>query len=129
MTFESSDLEQVKTRLQQAIEALNLDQAAFAVAGDIRKQTVTDYIKGKSLPGAKAMALWSQKFRLNINWLLTGEWEMLLGGGALGADDAALPTPVADAIRKAEIALRKAGASEQSVWVAVQSLARDRLES
>ena len=68
---------------------------------------------------------------LSREWLFFGEGQMF-GGGETGIEEPAscdktIPTPVTDAIRKAEIALRQAGASEQSVWVAVQSLARDRL--
>ncbi|MEG6549582.1 hypothetical protein V6C53_05000 [Desulfocurvibacter africanus] len=67
---------------------------------------------------------------LSRDWLLFGEGQMFRGEMARSAEGQGSPavsTPMADTIREAEIVLRRAGASEQSVWTAVHSLAHDRM--
>ena len=67
----------VGERLKEAIKQLGTTQKLFAKAAQIPLPSLSDYIRGKSMPGGEAMHGISS-IGINTNWLLTGEAPMLL---------------------------------------------------
>ena len=49
----------------------------MASLGSVSEQAYSGYIQGKSLPAANTLAEWAKNTGMNINWLLTGEGDML----------------------------------------------------
>jgi len=57
---------------------LNLTQKEFANALHIDDSNVRKWESGKVLPNAEKLLIMKEKFKININWLLTGEGEMFI---------------------------------------------------
>lgn len=117
-------------RLKAVVSAVSGgNQSAFANSIGLTQSTFSGYYSESGVARIKLPTLKRihEVHKVDLVWLLTGQGEMFIGVAETAAEEQPMATPVADAIRKAEIALRRAGASEQSVWSAVQSLAKDRL--
>lgn len=69
-------LPEFKNRLESFKKKNDLKGKDLAIAGNITPQSVSAYTDS-NLPRAEVLAQWAYKFNLNINWLLTGEGEML----------------------------------------------------
>lgn len=63
-------------RLALAIHTLRIKDTEFAQRVGLSKQTLSNYILGNTEPSQSKMAEWVKAFRINANWLLTGEGEM-----------------------------------------------------
>ncbi len=70
-----TDKNSLSERLQYFIEQKGLKSQDLARTGNIKKQTVSDYLSGKTSPSTKALKGWVQNYGLNLNWLITGEGE------------------------------------------------------
>ena len=65
-------------RLKKFVKNFGLEQKQLAVSGCVSSATISAYLAGNSQPAADIMSNWVRDFRVNANWLLTGEGEMLL---------------------------------------------------
>jgi len=78
---------------------------------------------------------------INRDWLIFGEGEMFEPGFRVGGRmderlplstpnaEKEVPTPVSDAVRDAEIGLRKAGATDSLVWMMVEQIAQGKTKT
>ena len=57
---------------------LNLKQNQFAQEIGVSGGNLNGWLKNKTKPGADALMAICEKFKVNINWLLTGKGEMLI---------------------------------------------------
>jgi transcriptional regulator with XRE-family HTH domain len=73
-------------RLKQLVQTLGVDQKQLALSGRISAATVSAYLAGNSQPAADIISNWVRDFRVNANWLLTGEGEMLLDAQSASLD-------------------------------------------
>lgn len=74
-------------RLREVRDALGVaERDAFAADLRISKSAVAHYERGERTPDADVLALYRQRFSVNINWIVTGEGEMF-------DDPAAAPAP------------------------------------
>lgn len=80
-------------RFQRLVEILELSKAGLAAELNVKPQTVGDYCSGKSYPSAKVLIALTEKYDININWLLTGKGETRIRNVN---DDL---TPIADSLR------------------------------
>ncbi len=65
-------------RIKEARKALNMGQKEFAVKLEIIYQSVSKYERGEIKPTAELMTKLAETYKININWLLTGNGEMFL---------------------------------------------------
>lgn len=68
-------MSEIAERLNWFADQKGLMSKDLADAASVKKQTVSDYLSGKTAPSAKALGNWSKNFGLNVDWLLTGEGE------------------------------------------------------
>lgn len=66
-------------RLKALLKALDLEQKTLAASGGVSAPTISAYLAGQSQPAADVIAKWVRDFKVNANWLLTGEGEMFIG--------------------------------------------------
>jgi transcriptional regulator with XRE-family HTH domain len=82
----------VHKRLKQLIERLGLNIKEFSTKSEIPYRTMQDYLAGKIIPGGENLQRMSTVFRVSIDWILTGEGDMILPvagetPGQYGLDD------------------------------------------
>ena len=65
-------------RITALRKRLKITQAEMAKLLDCRQPTVHDYEKGRIKPSIQAMQIIASTYKVNLNWLLTGEGEMFL---------------------------------------------------
>jgi transcriptional regulator with XRE-family HTH domain len=66
-------------RFKEVREALSLDQKAFGKAmGVAGRDTISRWERGLGFPSANILAVMRQKYRINIDWLISGEGEPFL---------------------------------------------------
>ena len=65
-------------RLRKFVKDIGIEQKQLAVSGRVSSATVSAYLAGNSQPAADIISNWVRDFRINANWLLTGEGEMVL---------------------------------------------------
>ncbi|OGP74385.1 MAG: hypothetical protein A2Y80_01525 [Deltaproteobacteria bacterium RBG_13_58_19] len=59
---------------------LGLDQKAFGMAiGVAGRDTISRWERGLAFPSANILAIMRQKYRINIDWLISGEGEPFVG--------------------------------------------------
>lgn len=75
----------------------------LAEAAGIKPQSISGYKNNGSLPKAEVLAAWAKEFDLNINWLLTGEGEMLQSEKPAPAPQPGLEREVAAMHREIEL--------------------------
>jgi len=98
----------MKDRFKQIREALGYSQDELATLLDLKKNpestntNISKYERGISKPSAEVFEKLSQKLKVNINWLLTGEGEMFL-------PDAPVPVPRDDPATRGDVADLRAG--------------------
>ena len=63
-------------RLNSFMKKISLNGNELAAVAGIKPQAISGY-KSNSWPKAEVLAAWAQELGLNINWLLTGEGEMM----------------------------------------------------
>ena len=68
------------SRLKKTRQSLGYTQEEFSKILNISKPTIVRYEGGGRDPDAGLLSILINKFRVNINWLLTGEGEMYLPG-------------------------------------------------
>lgn len=68
--------EQIGSRIKQWRKHLNLTQVGFAEESGVHIGVLKKYERGVNVPGGEALGAFS-KTGVNINWLLTGEGEMV----------------------------------------------------
>lgn len=68
----------MKTRILEIIQALGISGAEFAKEIKISTGNLSDWTKGRVAPTTAALIRILQRYRVNINWLLSGEGEMFL---------------------------------------------------
>lgn len=78
-TKSESSYSEFSSRLKELIQKLGIEKKDFAQAGEIAPQTLTGYLDGTSQPKQDVLAKWFQVFKVNLNWLVTGHGEMLVG--------------------------------------------------
>ena len=66
--------------LRDLIHSLRIKDIEFAKRLEIKKQTLSNYVNGKSLPDWSILRDIVSAYRVNPSWLLTGEGEMFQGG-------------------------------------------------
>lgn len=67
-------------RLKKVREGLGLDQKAFGMAiGVAGRDTISRWERGLGFPSADILNYLRQKFRINIDWLISGEGEPFIG--------------------------------------------------
>lgn len=67
-------------RLGQIIDKLGLTQKEFAAELDVTQPNISQVINGKSGMSMSFAGRLKRKFRVNLDWLSTGEGEMFLPG-------------------------------------------------
>jgi len=67
---------ELRLRLIQVRDALGLSQTAFAQQLNVKRPTLIGYETGKAPPSAELLEAIRVHYRVDINWLLTGEGEM-----------------------------------------------------
>ena len=66
-------------RLKKVREGLGLDQKAFGVAiGVAGRDTISRWERGLGFPSADILILLRQNYRINIDWLVSGEGETFI---------------------------------------------------
>ena len=66
-------------RLKKVREGLGLDQKAFGVAiGVAGRDTISRWERGIGFPSADILILLRQNYRINIDWLVSGEGETFI---------------------------------------------------
>ena len=74
-------MENSNKRVKMVREALNMNMATFAKEMGVRPQNVsTIEMEGASNPSADFLTRLANTYKVNLNWLLTGEGEMFLDG-------------------------------------------------
>jgi transcriptional regulator with XRE-family HTH domain len=69
-------------RLKKVREGLGLDQKAFGqTMGIAGRDTISRWERGLGFPSAKKLTIVRQKYRINIDWLISGEGEPFIEGG------------------------------------------------
>lgn len=71
------DKKKISERFRGFIRRLGFKQSEFARDISVRPQTIHDYCSGKTYPSAKIMAMIATKYGVDINWLLTGQGNVL----------------------------------------------------
>ena len=67
-------------RLKKVREGLSLDQKAFGMTiGVAGRDTISRWERGLGFPSADILNLMRQKYRINIDWLISGEGEPFIG--------------------------------------------------
>ena len=89
----------IPNRLKLFMKKKSVTGKEMANLGSVSEQAYSGYIQGKSLPAANTLAEWAKNTGMNINWLLTGEGDMLGHEGEVPAS----VTPDACARRIAEL--------------------------
>lgn len=65
-------------RIKEIREKFFKTQANMAAILGVSRQAVNEYERGNNIIPTKALILLSSKYNININWLLTGQGNMLL---------------------------------------------------
>ena len=68
----------VHARLKHLIVELGLNIKEFSAKSQIPYRTIQDYLAGKIIPGGENLQQISTVFHASIDWILTGEGDMLL---------------------------------------------------
>lgn len=110
---------ELPTRLVQLAHALGVEHQELAKLGGISKATFSGYVAGGRLPRADTIANWVRSVRVNANWLLTGEGEMLLDSVA-GIPAGQLTDPVAQRVQIVVASMRANGASPDEIRGAIR---------
>ena len=71
-------METIKERLRTLRKYLGLSQDELALNTEFKRTTVAGYESGISLPPADFLTELNKKYKVNSNWLLTGEGEMFI---------------------------------------------------
>jgi transcriptional regulator with XRE-family HTH domain len=67
-------------RLKKVREGLGLDQKAFGMAiGVAGRDTISRWERGLGFPSADILIYLRQKYRIDIDWLISGEGEPFIG--------------------------------------------------
>jgi len=67
-------------RLKKVREGLGLDQKAFGMAiGVAGRDTISRWERGLGFPSADILIFLRQNYRINIDWLISGEGEPFIG--------------------------------------------------
>lgn len=112
----------ISSRLVRLAHELSIEHQELAQIGGVSKATFSGYVAGGRLPRADTIANWVRKVRLNANWLLTGEGEILLTAPlpALAADS----DPVVRRLQTVEAMLLRYGASPEEIRDAIKTALR-----
>ncbi len=65
-------------RIREIRKVMHLTAAEFAIQLNIPVRTIGCYERSEALPGSKFLCILTDKFRININWLLTGRGGMYI---------------------------------------------------
>ncbi len=65
-----------KSRLQEVIHSLRVEDQDFAKAGGISKATLSGYFGSERQPKQETIANWINKYNIDANWLMIGEGTM-----------------------------------------------------
>jgi len=107
-------------RLLELIAALRIEQQELATVAGVHETTITQYKKGKTLPGFKVLAAWSGKYQVDLHWLVLGEGEMFRASGQATAPAVPSATdPIAQRVEVVAREMRAAGASDDEVKDAI----------
>ncbi|MDR2819442.1 MAG: hypothetical protein LBB60_02790 [Desulfovibrio sp.] len=68
----------ISNRLKLFMEKNSAKGKNMAETGGISEQAFSGYLNEKNLPASPILASWATNLGMNINWLLTGEGQMLL---------------------------------------------------
>jgi transcriptional regulator with XRE-family HTH domain len=74
----------ISNRLKHFMKKVSATGKDMAKMGHISEQAFSGYLNEKNLPAAGVLAEWAKSPGMNINWLLTGEGEMLREQEQLG---------------------------------------------
>lgn len=69
----------IAERLRQALDALGLKITEASEKSGIPYRSWQNYLRGERDPGAEALQAMSTRLGISIDWLLTGQGEMLRG--------------------------------------------------
>ena len=72
------ELNSFYNRLKQIRESLGQTQEEFAKALNVSKPTIARYEAGGRKPDADFLSILLNKYKINLNWLLTGDETMCL---------------------------------------------------
>jgi len=78
----------IEERLKQAREALGLKQTEIARTLGVQSNFLSNIERGAKKPTKELIELFSSRYKINANWLLTGEGEMVID--SLGIKDTPL---------------------------------------
>lgn len=68
----------MKERLAELIKELGILKKNFAEEIGVSTGNLSDWLRGKTEPSAKALARISEKYNVNLNWLVAGKGPMFL---------------------------------------------------
>jgi len=66
----------MKDRIAELIKELGIRKMEFAEAVGISTGNLSDWLRGKTEPSAKAFARIHEKYNVNLNWLIVGKGPM-----------------------------------------------------
>ena len=82
-------------RLRKVRNSIGLDQKAFGMEiGVAGRDTISRWERGLGFPSADILAIMRQKYRINIDWLISGEGEPFIEG-RIQEEDSEKPAVVA----------------------------------
>jgi len=68
----------MKERLAELIAELGILKKDFAESIGVSTGNLSDWLSGKTEPSAKPLSRISEKYKVNLNWLVTGKGPMFL---------------------------------------------------
>lgn len=101
-------------RLSDFVNNIKVERQRIAEVGGVTPPSITAYCSGKSQPAAGVIAQWVKVFRLNANWLLAGEGEMLLDSPPFAQPKPDEKTPFERNLAALEVSLDRMDASNET---------------
>lgn len=68
----------MKARLAELIQELGILKKDFAESIGVSTGNLSDWLSGKTEPSAKPLSRISEKYKVNLNWLVVGHGPMFL---------------------------------------------------
>lgn len=109
----------IAERLRLFADRIGLSGAKLAESAGITRQAWSGYVNRGSEPSLAVLAKWIAEYKLNVNWLLTGEGEMLLDSAA-GIPAGQLTDPVAQRVQIVVASMRANGAAPEEIRGAIR---------
>lgn len=108
----------ISERLRLFSERAGVTGTKLAESAGVTRQAWSGYVNRGSEPSLAVLAKWIAEYKLNVNWLLTGEGEMLLDSVA-SIPAGQLTDPVAQRVQIVVASMRANGAAPEEIRGAI----------